>query len=126
MTVLINFGVIALILAAVGLYSVLGYAVSLRTREIGVRVALGAEPKRVAALILRQGAGLTLLGIALGLAGAFALARFMQSLIFGISAFDAPTFAAVSVLLLAIALLASYIPSRRAARVEPIEALRSE
>ncbi len=126
MTVLINFGVIALILAAVGLYSVLGYAVTLRTREIGVRVALGAEPKNVAAMMLRQGAGLTLLGIGLGLAGAFALMRFMQSLIFGISAFDAPTFAGVTILLMVIAVLASYIPARRAASIQPMDALRSE
>jgi putative ABC transport system permease protein len=126
MTVLINFGVIALILAAVGLYSVLGYAVSLRTREIGVRVALGAEPRSVAALILRQAAGMTLLGVALGLAGAFVLIRFMQSLIYGISAFDVPTFAGVTILLLAIAALASYIPARRAAGIQPMEALRSE
>lgn len=126
MTVLINFGVIALILAAVGLYSVLGYAVSLRTREIGVRVALGAEPKSVVAMILRQGAGLTLLGIAAGLAGAFALMPFMQRLIFGISAFDVPTFAGVTLLLLIIAVFASYVPARRAAGIQPMEALRSE
>ena len=126
MTILICFGVIALILAAVGLYSVLGYAVSLRTREIGVRVALGAEPKSVAALILRQGAGMTLLGVAFGLAGAFALMRFMQSLIFGISAFDAPTFICVSLLLVGVAVLASYMPARRAAHIQPMEALRSE
>jgi predicted permease len=126
MTVLINFGVIALILAAIGLYSVLGYSVSLRTREIGVRIALGAEPKSLAAIILRQGAGLTLAGIGLGLTGAFALMRFMQSLIFGISAFDAPTFAGVTILLLAIAVLASYIPARRAASIQPRDALRSE
>lgn len=126
MTVLINFGVIALILAAVGLYSVLGYAVSLRTREIGVRVALGAEPNNVATMILRQGAGLTLLGIAAGLAGAFALTRFMQSLIFGISTFDVPTFAGVTILLLVISVLASYLPARRAASIQPMDALRSE
>ena len=126
MTVLIQFGIIALILAAVGLYSVLGYAVSLRTREIGVRIALGAEPNRVAAMVLRQGAGLTLLGLAVGLAGASALVRFMQSIIFGISAFDLPTFLGVSLLLLLIAALASYLPARRAARIQPLEALRSE
>jgi putative ABC transport system permease protein len=126
MTILIAFGVIALISSAVGLYSVLAYAVSLRTREIGVRVALGAEPKRVASLILAEGLGLTLLGVVVGLAGAFLLTRFMQTLIFGISAFDVTTFVAVSLLLSLIALLASYLPARRASLINPTEALRVE
>jgi putative ABC transport system permease protein len=126
MTVLLAFGAIALILAAIGLYSVLAYAVSLRSREIGIRVALGAEPSSVAGLILRQGLALTLIGLATGLAGAFALTRFMQSLIFGVSAFDVSTFAEVSVLLIAVSLLASFVPARRAARIDPMEALRSE
>ena len=126
MTVLLQFGVIALVLAAVGLYSVLGYSVSLRTREIGIRVALGAEPKNVTAFILRQGVGLTLIGIAVGLAGAFALTRFMQSIIFGISAFDMSTFAGGSITLIAVAVAASYLPARRASRIDPIQALRTE
>jgi putative ABC transport system permease protein len=126
MTVLLNFGVIALVLAAIGLYSVLGYSVSLRTREIGIRVALGAEPKNVAGFVLRQGVGLTLFGIAVGLAGAFALTRFMQSIIFGISAFDPFTFAGGSILLIAIAAAASYLPARRASRIDPMQALRTE
>jgi putative ABC transport system permease protein len=121
MMILIGFGIIALVLAAIGLYGVLGYAVSFRTREIGVRIALGAEPNNIAATILRQGAGLTLLGIAAGLAGAFALMRFMQSLIFGIAAFDVPTFAGVTTLLVIVAVLASYMPARRAASVQPVE-----
>jgi putative ABC transport system permease protein len=126
MTIMLAFGAIALLSAAVGLYSVLAYAVTLRTREIGVRVALGAEPKRVAALVLRQGIGLTILGVLLGLGGAFALTRFMQSLIFSISAFDATTFILVSGLLGAIAMLASYLPARRASLINPMEALRAE
>ena len=126
MTIMLAFGAIALLSAAVGLYSVLAFAVTLRTREIGVRVALGAEPKRVAAMVLRQGIGLTMLGVVVGLGGAFALTRFMQSLIFGISAFDATTFILVSGLLSAIALLASCLPARRASLISPMEALRSE
>jgi putative ABC transport system permease protein len=126
MTVMIAFGVIALISAAVGLYSVLAYAVSLRTREIGVRVALGAGPNQVAGMILREGLVLAMGGLAAGLAGAYFLTRFMQSLIFGIQAFDLATFAAVSLLLMGIALFACYVPARRAARVNPSEALRAE
>ncbi|HWF45453.1 MAG TPA: ABC transporter permease [Bryobacteraceae bacterium] len=126
MTVLVNFAAISLLLAAVGLYSVLAYSVSLRTREIGIRVALGAEPKNVAGFIMRQGAVLTLIGIVAGLAGAFALTRFMQSILFGVSPFDPTTFGCGCVLLLGIALAASYFPARRAARVDPIEALRAE
>jgi ABC-type antimicrobial peptide transport system permease subunit len=123
---MLAFGAIVLLSAAVGLYSVLAYAVTLRTREIGVRVALGAEPGRVAAMILREGIGLTLLGMILGLAGAFALTRFMQSLIFGISAFDLTTFIVVSAMLGAIAMFASYLPARRASLINPLEALRGE
>lgn len=126
MTVMIAFGVIALISAAVGLYSVLAYAVSLRTREIGVRVALGAGPNQVAGMVLREGLVLAMGGLAVGLAGAYFLTRFMQSLIFGIQAFDLATFATVSLLLMGIALFACYVPARRAARVNPSEALRAE
>ena len=126
MTILLAFGALALILAAVGLYSVLAYAVTLRTREIGVRVALGAEPRRVASMILREGVGLTIIGVAIGLAGSFALTRYMQSLMFGISALDATTFLLVSGILAAIAIMASYLPARRASLINPLEALRAE
>lgn len=126
MTVMIAFGAIALISAAVGLYSVLAYAVSLRKREIGVRVALGADPRQVAGMVLKEGATLAAAGVVLGLAAAFALARFMQSLIFGVSAFDAATFAGVSLLLAAVAITASYLPARRASMIDPTEALRAE
>ena len=126
MTILLAFGALALILAAVGLYSVLAYAVTLRTREIGVRVALGAEPRRVASMILREGVGLTIIGVAIGLAGSFALTRYMQSLMFGISALDATTFLLVSGILAAIAIMASDLPARRASLINPLEALRAE
>jgi putative ABC transport system permease protein len=126
MTVLLSFGGIALILAGVGLYSVLAYSVTLRTKEIGVRVALGAQPNSVIGLVLRQGAWMTIVGIVAGLAGAFALTRFMQSIIFGISSFDIVTFICVTAVLAAIALAASYLPARRAARIDPMQALRSE
>jgi putative ABC transport system permease protein len=126
MTVLINFAFVALILAVVGLYSVLAYSVTLRTREIGVRVALGAEPRSVARLVLGRGLKLTMGGIALGLAGAFALTRFMQNVIFGISAADPLTFLGVSALLMVTAIAASYFPARRASRIDPMTALRTE
>src|SRR5581483_4422045 len=126
MTVLLNFAGIALVLAAVGLYGVLAYSVGLRTREIGVRVALGAEPQRIVRLILRQGLGLILAGVVVGLAGAIALTRFLESLIYGISAMDPATFTAVTALLAGVALLASYLPARRAARTDPLQALRLE
>lgn len=126
MTVLLTFGAIALILAGVGLYSVLAYSVTLRTKEIGVRVALGAAPGSVTGLVLRQGAAMTAAGVLVGLAGALALTRFMQSIIFGVSSFDVVTFVCVTAVLIAIALAASYLPARRAARIDPMEALRTE
>jgi putative ABC transport system permease protein len=126
MTILLKFAGIALVLATVGLYSVLAYSVMLRTREIGIRIALGAEPGAVTVLIVRQGAAMALIGIAIGLCGAFALTRFMQSLIFGVNPVDPPTFVAVSLLLIAVSVVASYIPALRAARIDPIEALRVE
>jgi putative ABC transport system permease protein len=126
MTVLLNFAGIAVLLAAIGLYSVLAYSVSLRTREIGVRVALGAEPRDVALFVARQGFKLVALGVVAGLAGAFAVTRFLQSLIFGVSTTDPSTFVLVTGVLILIATLASYLPARRAARIDPIDALRAE
>jgi putative ABC transport system permease protein len=126
MTVLLDFAAIALVLAAVGLYSVLAYSVSLRTREISIRVALGAEPRKVARFVVNQGLKLTLVGVVLGLAGAFALTQFIQSLIYGVSAMDPVTFVAVPFLLVVVAVAASYLPARRASRIDPIEALRVE
>ncbi|MBV8707388.1 MAG: ABC transporter permease [Acidobacteriaceae bacterium] len=125
-TVLLDFAALALVLAAVGLYSVLAYSVSLRTREISIRIALGAEPQKVARFVVNQGLKLAVIGTVLGLAGAFALTRFMQSLIYGISAMDPITFIAVPLLLILVTIAASYLPARRASRVDPIEALRVE
>jgi predicted permease len=118
------FAVIALVLAAVGVYGVISYAVSQRTQEIGVRVALGAQRGDVVRLIVAQGATLGGIGIAIGLIGALLVTRFLRTLLFGVSPFDVPSFAGVAAMLAAIALLASYLPARRAAKVDPVEALR--
>jgi predicted permease len=121
-----TFGVLALVLATMGLYSVMTYTVSQRTREIGIRVALGAQVRDVLRLVVSQGMRMALIGIALGLAGALALTRVLESLLFGVGATDFVTFVGVPVLLVAVALLACYIPARRAARVNPLVALRHE
>jgi putative ABC transport system permease protein len=120
------FAFVALALAAVGLYGVMSYAVSQRTREIGIRMALGAARGNVIGLVAAHGMALTVAGIAAGLAGAFALTRYLESLLFGLSPFDPPTVAGVSLLLAAVAALAIYIPARRATRVDPVVALRYE
>jgi putative ABC transport system permease protein len=120
------FGVLGLVLASVGLYGVLAYAVSQRTHEIGIRMALGAQPRDILKLIVGQGLALTLVGVVIGLAGAFAATRIIGVLLYGISPTDVPTFAGVSLVLLGVALAACWIPARRAARVEPMEALRYE
>jgi putative ABC transport system permease protein len=120
------FAAIAVVLAAVGVYGVISYAVSQRTQEIGVRVALGAQKADVLRLIVSQGAMLGGIGIAIGLAGALLVTKFLRSLLFGVSPFDPMSFVGVSLLLAGIALVASYVPARRAAKVDPIEALRYE
>ncbi|HMF08117.1 MAG TPA: FtsX-like permease family protein, partial [Thermoanaerobaculia bacterium] len=119
-------GTMALLLGAVGLSGVMAYSVSRRTREIGIRMALGAEPRNVLAVILGEGILLIGSGVAIGLAASLVLTRFLSSFLFGVAATDPLTFAAVAFLLAAVALAACYIPARRALRVDPLIALRAE
>ncbi|HEY9479005.1 MAG TPA: FtsX-like permease family protein, partial [Gemmatimonadaceae bacterium] len=120
------FALAALLLAAIGIYGLMAYAVTQRTREMGIRMALGARPRDVLALVVRQGMVLAGLGIALGIGGAFAATRLLASLLYGVAPTDLPTFMSVAVLLGAVAFLACWLPARRAARVDPTVALRAE
>jgi ABC-type antimicrobial peptide transport system permease subunit len=126
MSLLGVFALLALLLASIGIYGVLSYMVGQRTKEIGVRMALGAQKLDVLRLIMKDGVEMTLTGIILGVIGAFGLTRLMSSMLFGVKPTDPLTFTVVAVLLCAVAMLACYVPARRAMKVDPTEALRHE
>ena len=126
MTLLVAFALLALLLAVIGIYAVLAFFVTQHRPEIGVRVALGAQKRDILGLIFKKGMALALAGVVIGIAGAMAITRLMASLLFGVTPVDALTFAAVSICVLAVALLACYIPARRATKVDPLIALRYE
>ena len=126
MLLLGSFAGIALLLSAIGIYGMLAYDVSQRTREIGIRGAIGATREQVVSLILRQGLWKTGIGLVVGLVGALVLSRFMTTLLLNVKPTDPLAYSVVTLLLLAVTVLASYLPARRAARINPIIALRSE
>jgi putative ABC transport system permease protein len=119
-------GIVAMTLAAIGLYGVIAYSVARRTREIGVRMAMGAQSRDVVKLIVGQGLGLALAGAAIGLALSAVATRFLSKLLYGVSATDPATFAGVGLFLIGVALLACYLPARRATKVDPLAALRRD
>jgi putative ABC transport system permease protein len=124
MLLLSLFAAIALVLAAIGIYGVISYSVALRTHEIGVRIALGARPRDVLGMVVRQVFAITGLGIAIGGAGALAAGSLLTRLLFGVQSSDPTTFVAVSTVLAVVALAAAAVPARRAARLDPVAALR--
>jgi len=126
LTLMLVFGIVALVLAAVGIYGVMAYTVAQRTQELGIRVALGATPRRVLAMVLKDGMKLVGLGLAIGAVAALVLTRVGASLLWGISSTDALTYFVIATLLAAVAVAAIIVPARRATRVDPMQALRSE
>jgi putative ABC transport system permease protein len=120
------FGCCALLLAAIGIYGLMAYSVEQRTQEIGIRLALGAGASNVRNMVVQQGMGLALAGVAIGIASALALTRFLQSLLFGVKARDPLAFFGVPILLILVALIAVWLPAARASRVSPVESLRYE
>jgi putative ABC transport system permease protein len=118
------FAVAALLLAAIGIYGVVAYTVAQRTAEIGLRMALGATPSSVLAIVVNRGSRPVVVGVALGLAGAVGLTRLLETMLFGVTSFDTLTFAGAAVVLTAVALAATVIPAYRAARIDPVRALR--
>ena len=126
LTVLLTFATVAILLACLGIHGLLSYVVAARTQEIGVRMAFGATPTRVMALVLGRTAALAGAGVALGLVAAFAVSQSLQFLLAGVSPSDGPTFAAAALLALGVALAASVLPARRAVGVDPLTAIRAE
>jgi ABC-type antimicrobial peptide transport system permease subunit len=126
MLLLALFGAVALVLSAVGIYGVLAFGVAQRVREFGIRQALGADGRAILSLVLKQGLTTAGMGIALGLAGSVALTKYLQTLLFGVQVRDVPVFAGVTAILFGVAMLACYVPARRATRIDPMVALRDQ